>query len=72
MTDEEEDAVRAIARAHEDANGAAAFAALAARDTALSAALEAALKAYDAVPIVRAADPREDARAAIAKATGDA
>ena len=70
MTDE--DTARAIARAHEDANGAAAFAALAARDTALSAAIEAALKAYDAVPIVRAADPRADARAAIAKATGAA
>ena len=68
----DEDTARAIARENDDANTAAAFAALAARDTALSVAIEAALKAYDAVPIVRAADPREDARAAIAKATGDA
>ena len=65
MTDE--DATRARARAHDDANTAAAFAALAARDTALSAAIKAALRAYDAVPIVRAADPRADAREIIAK-----
>jgi len=65
MTDE--DTARARAREHDDANTAAAFAALAARDTALTAAIEAALRAYDAVPIVRAADPRADAREIMAK-----
>ena len=70
MTDE--DTARARARKHDDANTAAAAVALAKRNAALSAAIGAALKAYDAVPIVRAADPRADARAAIAKATGAA
>lgn len=72
MTDAEEDAARAISRGHDDANTAAAFAALAKRNAALAAAIEAAMSAYDAVPIVREADPRQDARAIISKATGDA
>ena len=67
MTDAEEDAARAISRAHDDANIAAASAALARRNAALAAAIEAAMSAYDAVPIVRAADPRQDAREIIAK-----
>jgi len=65
MTDE--DAARAISRAHDDANTAAAFAALTKRNAALAAAVEAAMAAYDAVPIVRASDPRADAREIIAK-----
>ena len=67
MTAAEEDAARAINRAHDDANIAAASAALAKRNAALAAAIEAAMSAYDAVPIVRAADPRADAREIIAK-----
>jgi len=67
MTDDEEDTARAVNRAHDDANTAAASAALAKRNAALAAAIEAAMSAYDAVPIVRAADPRADAREIIAK-----
>ena len=36
-------------------------------NAALAAAIEAAMSAYDAVPIVRASDPRADAREIIAK-----